>query len=210
MSMIEYQRLIMADSVRTEAFEKALKNVVKPGCTVLDIGSGTGFLAFLCKKLGAGKCILIEREPEFLAMSKEIAKSSGIKDCKFICADSREIHDAIKADVIVSATLGNFAYEENIIETLSDAKRFLKPGGVMIPQSIRMFAAPVTNDHHWKEITAWDGIGYGIDWSHARSRSVNNMYVKTFSPKDLLPANEWDAVDLLKGKPESKRMGNGE
>src|SRR3989344_6189309 len=105
MSMIEYQRLIMADSVRTEAFEKALKNVVKPGCTVLDIGSGTGFLAFLAKQLGAGKCILIEREPEFLAMSKEIAKKNGITDCEFHCADSADVHD-IEADIVVSETLG--------------------------------------------------------------------------------------------------------
>ena len=80
----------------------------------------------------------------------------------------------------------------------------------MIPQAIRMFAAPVINDHHYKEITSWDGIGYGIDWSPARERSINNMYVKTFAPKDLLPANEWDAVDLLKGKSESVRKGNWE
>ena len=115
MSMIEYQRLIMADRVRTEAFEKALKKVVKPGCTVLDIGSGTGFLAFLAKKFGAGKCILVEREPEFLQMSKEIAKKSSIKDCEFHCSESRDLPASIKADVIVSETLGNFAYEENII-----------------------------------------------------------------------------------------------
>ncbi len=210
MSMIEYQRRIMADSVRTEAFAKALKNVIQPGCTVLDIGSGTGFLAFLASKYGAGKCILIEREPEFLLMSKEIAKANGINNCEFICADSNEVRDAIKADIIVSETLGNFAYEENIIETLRDAKRFLKPGGVMIPQGIRMYVSPVINDHHWKENTAWDTVGYAMDWSPARSRSVNNMYVKTFAPNDLIPAKEWDAVDFLKGKPESVRTGNGE
>ncbi len=208
--MIEYQRLIMADRVRTEAFEKALKKTVKPGCTLLDIGSGTGFLAFLSQKLGAGKCILIEREPEFLQLSKEIAKNSGIKNCEFICADSQKIRDAIRTDIIVSETLGNFAYEENIIETLRDAKRFLKKGGVMIPQGIRMFASPVISDRHWKEIIAWDSLDNDIDWSPARIRSVNNMYVKTFAPKDLLSAKAWDTVDFLNGKPESVRKGNGE
>jgi protein arginine N-methyltransferase 1 len=198
----------MADRVRTEAFAKALRKLVKPGCTVLDIGSGTGFLAFLARTFGAGRCILIEREPEFVQLSKDIAKTCGITGCEFICADSRSLRKSIAADIIVSETLGNFAYEENTIETIRDARRFLRSGGIMIPQKIRMFAAPVVSDIHWKTITSWDRVGYGIDWSPARRMSINNMYVKTFRPEHLFPAKLWDTVELSTGKPASVRKGD--
>ena len=48
-----------------------------------------------------------------------------------------------KADIVVSETLGNYALEENLLETLVDARRWLKKGGVLIPGRLRQYAAPV-------------------------------------------------------------------
>ncbi|MBI3336372.1 methyltransferase domain-containing protein [Candidatus Peregrinibacteria bacterium] len=210
--MIEYQRLIMADTVRTAAFEKALRTVVKPGCTLVDVGSGTGFLAFLASKFGAKRCILIEREPEFIKISKEMARRSNITNCTFICGDSRDIKKSFNADIVISETLGNFAYEENIIETLPDARRFLKSGGVMIPQSLRIHAAPVVRAAQWKEVTVWDRVGFDLDWSPCKERSVNNMYVKKVEKADLLPVpshtTQWDEVLFAHGKIKSIRSAN--
>ncbi len=205
--MIEYQRLILADRVRNGEFEKALRAAVTPGCTVVDVGSGTGFLAFLALKLGAGKAILIEREPEFLQLSKEIAKENSIKNCQFILASSNEVRETFNADVLISETLGNFAYEENIIETMRDARRFLKPGGVLIPNAIKQSVAPVIADRLWKEVAAWNDVGFGLKLSPGLSRSVNNMYVKTVSPKELLPMKQWDSIDLKRGDTKSVRSG---
>ncbi len=208
--MIEYQRLILADKVRNAALERALKRVITPGCTVVDVGSGTGFLSFLALKLGAGKCICIEREPEFHALAKEIAKANGIRNCTFLLSHSSEVR-GITADVVISETLGNFAYEENIIETLRDARRFLRRGGTMMPQSITQFVAPVVTDHLWREVASWDRTGFGIDWSPARLRSLSNMYVKTLRPQDLLVFDKagetWDSVDFTAPKNSSVRTG---
>lgn len=208
--MIEYQRLIMADTVRTAAFEKVLRKVIKPGCIVVDVGSGTGFLAFLASQLGAKHCILIEREPEFLKISKEMARINKIKNCTFIRAQSHDVKKSFGADVVISETLGNFAYEENILETLQDARRFLKPGGVMIPQSLRMVAAPVVRDTQWKEVAVWDRVGYELNWTPCKERSVNNMYVKQVERTDLLSvpdhSNQWDSVDFTKGRTKSVRQ----
>jgi protein arginine N-methyltransferase 1 len=210
MSMIDYQRLILADRPRNEAFAAALKKVVTPGCTVVDVGAGTGFLGFLAAKLGAGRVILLECEPEFFALSREIAKRSGITNCEFIHSRSEDVKERFNADVLVSETLGNFAYEENIIEILRDAKRFLKRGGVMVPQSIAQLAAPVTGDRLWKEVTSWDSVGFDMDWSPARTVSINNMYVKTFKENELLAAQTWDHVDLTLAENKSVRSGTVE
>ena len=49
---IEYHRTLIADRVRNQAFETALRAVIKKGeTTVADIGTGTGLLALMAAKL---------------------------------------------------------------------------------------------------------------------------------------------------------------
>jgi protein arginine N-methyltransferase 1 len=103
--------------------------------------------------------------------------------------------DPPKVDVVVSETLGNYALEEHVVETLADAKkRFLKPGGVLIPRRIEQFVAPVISDRVQAEFSAWDTTGF--DLSVAKAMSLNNIYVRTFSTKELFEAKSWDTIDL--------------
>lgn len=211
MAAIEYQRTILADGKRNDALVAALKKTIKPGDTVIDIGSGTGFLAMAARSLGAGHCILIERDPDIAALSKELIKQNGIKSCTVMAAHSTELRDLPKADVIVSETFGNFAYEENIIETLKDAKRFLKPGGKIIPASATQWIAPVTSSRLYEELASWKHVGHGLKFDAAMEKSMNNIYVKEIAADDLLKgenvAKQWDAVDFRKDKNESVRTG---
>ena len=49
---IEYHRTLIADRVRNQAFEGALRAVIEKGeTTVADIGTGTGLLALMAAKL---------------------------------------------------------------------------------------------------------------------------------------------------------------
>jgi SAM-dependent methyltransferase len=139
--MIELQRKLIGDTVRNAAFERALKKAVKPGHHVIDLGSGTGFLGFLASRLGAKSVTMIEGG-DILDISKKLALRNGIKNCTFIKKHSTEVRGIPKCDVLVSETLGNYALEENIIESIEDAKRFLKPGAVIIPGKITQFIWP--------------------------------------------------------------------
>jgi len=198
--MIEYQRIILSDRVRNTALEKALKSAIHKGKSVVaDIGSGTGFLSFLASKLGAKECYLYERS-ELIDLSRALAHENGIKHLHFIQKHSTQVRTPVKADVVISETLGNFALEEGIIETMNDAHRFLAPGGVLIPQSLRQFIAPVVSDRLWNEVTSVDRVGHGLSFRAARELSCNNIYVRTLQSGDLLPegAQEWDAIDFRK------------
>jgi protein arginine N-methyltransferase 1 len=111
--------------------------------------------------------------------------------------------DAPQVDVIISETLGNYALEENILETLADAlERMLKPGGTVIPARIRQFACPVTSPRLAREMDAWRDVGHGLDLEPARTMSVNNVYVRSIEPAELLDegraAKIWDDIDLTK------------
>ena len=189
--MIEFQRLILGDARRNELFAAALKRLIVPGkTTVADLGSGTGFLAFVASRLGAKQCWLYETS-ELLELSREIAKQNGLENCVFVRAHSLEVGNPPRADVVISETLGNLALEENTLETLQDAPRFLAPGGVMIPQKLEQFVAPVTSARCFDALDIWPRVGPAagvkLDYSAARRVCFDNVYVRSFKPGDLLP-----------------------
>jgi protein arginine N-methyltransferase 1 len=190
-------------------FHEALRRVIRPGVTtVADLGSGTGLLGFYAARLGAKDVYFYEYSPA-IEVSRMLARANGLHRCHFIRRHSRAVRDPVPVDVVVSETLGNYAYEENIIENLADAQRFLKPGGVLIPQHIAQFTAPVVTRHWYQELCVWDEVGQGLDFGLAKEMSLNNIYVRSMAAKDLMDhgasARRWDAVDLRKANASVRR-----
>lgn len=218
--MIECQRKLLGDHVRNDALFRALKAVITPGCTVTDIGSGTGFLSFLALKCGAQRCYLYETSHDLINLSKHIARANKLhRQCTFIHAHSRNIRSPMKTDIVISETLGNFAYEEHIIENMNDAKRFQKPGGLVIPQKLRQYIAPVVTDQLWKELNIWDDIhrcvmvsgdepSHRLNFNPAKEVALNNMYVKNVKRERVLAIQQWDSIDFIK-RNSSHRAGTG-
>lgn len=209
---IEFHRSMLADKARNEAFYRALQSIIQPGrTTVADLGSGTGLLAFMAEKLGASSVHLYEYS-EALKLSQKLARHNRIKRCHFIHAHSAQVEHPQPVDLIVSETLGNYAYEENIIENIENAKRFLKPGGVVIPHHIEQYVAPVVSERFYRELCVWDEVGFELDFTPAKEMGLNNFYVRTFVAGDLDPGlapRRWDAVDFSKHN-KSVRKGRAE
>ena len=198
---IEYHRTLIADRVRNDAFAAALARVIRKGETVVaDIGAGTGLLGLMAARLGAREVYLYE-VAEVAGVAQEILKRNRARNCHLMPCHSTEMQDPPRADVIVSETLGNYPFEENIIETMNDAvRRHLRRGGVVIPGRLAQLVAPVVTDRFHVELTAWERVGHGIDLSPAQLMSFNNIYVRTLAPAELLDdgrsARTWDEVDF--------------
>src|SRR5262245_18451231 len=188
--LIGFHRTRLADQQRNAAFQEALRQVIVPGrTTVADVGSGTGVLGFMAARLGA-MCVYLYEHGDVLALAKTLARRNRIRRCVFIPEHSTQVIDADPVDLVVSETMGNFAFEEHLLETMRDARRFLRSGGTMIPQRVRQYLAPVISDRVHRELTVWSEVGYGLDLALAARMSLNNLYVRTFVPADLsvLPA----------------------
>jgi SAM-dependent methyltransferase len=196
---IEYHRTLLADRVRNAAFHAALTRlVVKDETTVADIGAGTGLLGFLAARLGARRVDLYEAA-SVGSVARKLLRQNRLRNCRLIEMHSTEVMDPDRVDLIVCETLGNYALEENIVETLNDARaRFLKPGGTIIPAAVRQFVCPVVSERFYAELTGWDRVGYGLDFGPAKTMSLNNIYVRTFEADDLLgraeAALKWDEL----------------
>ena len=50
----------------------------------------------------------------------------------------------------------------------------------------------------YRDLGAWDEVGYGLDFAPAKAMSLNNIYVRWLEPADLLDggaaAKAWDQV----------------
>lgn len=86
------------------------------GKTVIDMGTGTGILALLCKMRGAGIVTGIEIDPDAYANAIENAALNG-QEIKFICGDASSLASCEPADLflaninrnIVTADLARYA-----------------------------------------------------------------------------------------------------
>jgi len=191
---IDFHRRMLADVLRNEALHAALARVIRPGETrVLDLGTGTGVLAFFAARLGAREVIAFERA-DVIELAKRLARANDIKGIRFLHGDVRDYQGSLTVDVIVAEVLGNFAQEENIVESLNHARRYLAPGGVVIPARVESWCAPLASPRLSDELATFGRLGYGLDFALAEEMARDNTYVKRIAADELLEVapQRWD------------------
>jgi hypothetical protein len=172
---LDYHRSMLADTARTRAFEGAIQARVKPGDTVVDLGCGSGILAFFACRAGARRVYALEVEP-LIELAKALCQVNGFAD-RVVFINERSTRVAIPepVDVIVTETIGNLGLEEGILGWTADARRrFLKPQGCLIPEAIALFAALVEAPEAYRSVSDWSALPYGLDFSPAQDRACNN------------------------------------
>ncbi len=198
--LIDYHRRLAADHVRNEAFCQALKQAIQPGVTrVADLGSGTGWLGFMSDALGASSTTLYEREVPLAKLSESLVRRNHLSRITVFAEDSKAILDPEPVDLVVSETLGNLGLEEGIGEILWDARHFLVPGGIRIPNSLTLYVRPVGSARLWSELDPWRANGLSLDLTPLSRLSRQNLYVRTILPVDFagIPsARIWDRIDF--------------
>jgi hypothetical protein len=121
---------MIADAVRTDAYAAALRAAVRPGCVVVDIGTGPGLFAILACRFGARRVIAIE-SGDIIEVARRVAAANGCADrIEFVHADSRDVEIGERAEVVVSDLHGVLPYFGRPLETMKDAHlRFLARRG---------------------------------------------------------------------------------
>ncbi|MGA7751906.1 MAG: arsenite methyltransferase [Candidatus Sulfotelmatobacter sp.] len=103
---------------------------LKPGETVLDLGSGGGIDVLLsARRVGPiGKAYGLDMTDEMLALANENKRKSGVQNVEFLKGEIESIPlPDNSVDVIISNCVINLSADKD--KVLSEAFRVLKPGG---------------------------------------------------------------------------------
>jgi amino acid adenylation domain-containing protein len=165
-----------SDERRNASYRRAIESKVKDK-VVVDIGTGKdAILARLCAEAGARKIYAIELLAESYEQAKACIRRLGLEDkILLIHGDATRVQLPEAVDVCVSEIVGAIGGSEGAACILSDARRFLRAGGTMIPErSITKIAAVTLPDAFlqlpsFTEVTGhyvtkiFDQVGYAFD-----------------------------------------------
>eukprot|EP00727_Mastigamoeba_balamuthi_P008870 m51a1_g4605 putative hmt1p (313) ;mRNA; r:241371-242507 len=134
------------------------------GRSVLDVGTGTGILAMMAAKYGAGQVIAVEAS-DVAGVTQQIVESNGFgSKIKVVKARVEQLELSERVDIIVSEWMGFHLLHEGMLASVLWARdHLLAPGGIMIPNEAAILAAPVElarwrQEHvlFWRSVMGFD------------------------------------------------------
>lgn len=144
------QANMLDDAVRTGAYHNAIMAHAADfkDKTVIDVGTGTGILAMFAAKAGAKKVYAIEGSPVLAKAAKRVVEKNGFGHIIEVVSGKVEtINIPEMADIIVSEPMGFWLFNEQMIQSYLIAKeKWLKPDGLMFPESAHLYVAPLKMD----------------------------------------------------------------
>jgi type I protein arginine methyltransferase len=196
-SLSDYIRMV-SDEVRMRAYAGALADVVRPGSVVVDLGAGTGVMGLMACKLGARRVFAIETA-DVLPVAEELARENGVSDrIEFFPADSRTVALPELADVIVSDLRGSLSIAGENLDVIADARRrFLSPGGTLVPERDVLWAGVVDCPELYRVHLGPETAPHGVTLDAARARQRNRPCSCWYaaSPHELLvPPAPWATI----------------
>jgi SAM-dependent methyltransferase len=186
-NLISFHQMLLQDKERMDTFRRAILKTVQPGDVVLDIGTGSGILAFFACQAGAARVYAVERT-DILEVAKKLAKANQFEArIVFLSGELDTVEVPERVDVITSELIAKALLGEQMAEILSDARhRFLKPGGKLIPADVQLFVAPVQSEAAYQRVELPPKSAYDLDFSSLRSFSTHTTASARFQPDELL------------------------
>ncbi len=200
--LLDYGKM-MADGPRRIAYEEALRQVVTPGCRVLDVGCGLGIFTLMACRLGAARVDAVEPNP-CIEVARQIIRDNGYQDrVHFFPGRSRDFQPPEEAggalaDVLVADLRSVLPMAGHHLPSLDDARRrLLRAGGVMIPRRDSLWLAVVEDAVLYaRQVRPWQDGAAGFDFSAAEQLTRHGWCKARLAPERLLTtAARWAVID---------------
>ena len=200
-SSIDFVGQCLVDEERTLAFQKAISETVKPGASVLDLGTGSGILAIMAAKAGAVRVTAVEYDPFVASIASSIVKANGYEDIiSIIVSDARtlELPSGTRFDVVLAELLTTGMVDECQVEAINNlhARGYVDKDTTFVPERQDTFAALTHADfsmyglvvpmtlHLWK----WH------DWKSLECTARTNTVLLNSMKSDHLNDENFDTI----------------
>ena len=110
---------------------RALEELVRPGMTVFDVGTGSGVLAIVAAKLGAKRVEAVDFDPVAVRVARENVRQNGAEDIVRTERSDLLKNVAGEADLIIANIIADI-----IVRLFGEVKESLAAGGTMLLSGI--------------------------------------------------------------------------
>ena len=177
---------MLADSIRLNAYHAAIERYVTPQDCVVDIGTGTGVLAFFAAAKKARKVYALDHSKPMLDYAKVTAAANGIANVTFVASSSRKFQPADAIDVIVQEQMGIALFDEGMVETVLDVRdRCLKPKGRIIPAQFEFYLEPVQLTDQERIPLIQEQRSHGLTFAEAPIPPTSDYYFREIYPQHV-------------------------
>jgi len=142
---------MLADHDRNAAFRQAIDKHCANAGVVLEIGTGSGLLAMMAARAGAGKVVTCEAVPVIAENATQIIAANGYSERISVypvrstgLMVGRELPE--RADVLLAEILSSEILAEGALDAMADAReRLLKDNARIIPSAVTICGALVSS-----------------------------------------------------------------
>ncbi len=191
---VGYYHGLLADAHRIESFRRAIDIYVGPNDEVLEIGTGLGTYAIFAAQAGAACVWAIDGGP-ILHVADTIAQVNGFSDrIKCLRGWAPDIDIPNPVQVLIFEDFASRLLDTRTYRMLRDSiKKYLEPGGRMVPSHATVLAAPLSSPEVRKALFPLDGLetAFDIDWS------ASYEYMRNAPSHHRLPS------ESVAGKPQT-------
>ena len=189
---------------RLDLYWAAVQQLVRPGDTVIDVGCGKAALGSLCLQAGVAQVHAIDSTLAIEVARRALKRAGWAPKADFISGSSFQVDLPERVDVVICDHVGYFGFDYGLIGLLADArKRFLKPGGTLIPGRLKLHIGAVESKKGRQLADAWQEPGIPPEFHWVRQHSVNSKHAVNLQRDELLtdPA-ELCCIDLQADNPD--------
>lgn len=149
-SMTEGVFNCLIDQKRSLAFKKAIKNTVKEGDVVVDMGTGSGILAMFAARAGAKKVYAVEiDENNICALVKTFEQNNLEKIITIIHSDVTKVKIPEKVDVIIGEMIATGLIEELQVPAMNNLLKYSKKDVKILLNTYETFVDVVHNNEEY-------------------------------------------------------------
>lgn len=159
---------MMNERERNQAYLDGIVAAVKPGDTVFEVGTGSGLLAMMAARAGAGRVVTCEAVPLVARTAQQIVAANGFAERVTVVPKpsygvtvGEEL--AAPADVLVHEIFSSELLGEHVLPAIEDAKRrLLKPGGRIVPPRASILVALLGGEDLGRELHVGESFGFDL------------------------------------------------